>query len=96
MKDFKMPVAVITFLAAQAGGMVWFLSGMEGRVKTLEGKRLGDVEMIAKENRRYIREVIQPSYNISDNLVQTHTIKCLVKSRWLGRRTRECKHDFAK
>ena len=49
MKDFKMPVAVITFLAAQAGGMVWFLSGMEGRVKTLEGKRLGDVEMIAKE-----------------------------------------------
>ena len=46
--------------------MVWFLSGMEGRVKTLEGKRLGDVEMIAKENRRYIREVIQPSYNISD------------------------------
>ena len=66
MKDFKMPVAVITFLAAQAGGMVWFLSGMEGRVKTLEGKRLGDVEMIAKENRRYIREVIQPSYNISD------------------------------
>ena len=26
MKDFKMPVAIITFLAAQAGGMVWFLS----------------------------------------------------------------------
>ena len=24
MKDFKMPVAIITFLAAQAGGMVWF------------------------------------------------------------------------
>ena len=74
MKDFKMPVAVITFLAAQAGGMVWFLSGMEGRVKTLEGKRLGDVEMISKENRRYIREVIQPSYNISDAWEQTHTL----------------------
>ena len=28
MKDFKMPVAIITFLAAQAGGMVWFLSGL--------------------------------------------------------------------
>ena len=46
------------------------LSGMEGRVKTFEGKRLGDVEMIAKENRRYIREVIQPSYNISDAWVK--------------------------
>ena len=59
MKDFKMPVAVITFLAAQAGGMVWFLSGMEGRVKTLEGKRLGDVEMIAKENRDWMQSVIE-------------------------------------
>ena len=36
MKDFKMPVAVITFLAAQAGGMVWFLSGLQSRVKALE------------------------------------------------------------
>ena len=31
MKDFKMPVAIITFLAAQAGGMVWFLSGLQSR-----------------------------------------------------------------
>ena len=29
MKDFKVPVAMITFLAAQAGGMVWFLSGLQ-------------------------------------------------------------------
>ena len=49
MNNLKMPVAVITFLAAQAGGMVWFLSGMEGRVKTLEGKRLTDIELIGKE-----------------------------------------------
>ena len=82
MKDFKMPVAVITFLAAQAGGMVWFLSGMEGRVKTLEGKRLGDVEMIAKENRRYIREVIQPSYNISDAWANPHFDAWLKQGGW--------------
>ena len=36
MKDFKVPVAMITFLAAQAGGMVWFLSGLQSRVKALE------------------------------------------------------------
>ena len=36
MKDFKVPVAMITFLAAQEGGMVWFLSGLQSRVKALE------------------------------------------------------------
>ena len=91
MKDFKVPVAVITFLAAQAGGMVWFLSGMEGRVKTLEGKRLGDVEMIANENRRYIREVIQPSYNISDAWYNPHYKMWVEQGGWSE--VKECKHD---
>ena len=40
MKDFKVPVAMVTFLAAQAGGMVWFLSGIQNRVQALEGERL--------------------------------------------------------
>ena len=62
MKDFKVPVAVITFLAAQAGGMVWFLSGIQNRVQSLEGERLNNVEVTASENRRYIREVITVSY----------------------------------
>ena len=31
-----MPVAIITFLAAQAGGMVWFLSGLQSRDKNLK------------------------------------------------------------
>ena len=35
MKDFKVPVAVITFLVAQAGGMVWFLSGIQNRGQSL-------------------------------------------------------------
>ena len=43
MKDFKVPVAVITFLVAQAGGMVWFLSGIQNRVSLLEGQRLNNV-----------------------------------------------------
>ena len=38
MKDFKMPVAIITFLAAQAGGMVWFLSGYRVEFKHLKEK----------------------------------------------------------
>ena len=67
MKDFKVPVAVITFLAAQAGGMVWFLSGIQNRVQLLEGQRLNNVEVTASENRRYIREVIMPSYKINPN-----------------------------
>ena len=82
MNNLKMPVAVITFLAAQAGGMVRFLSGMEGRVKTLEGKRLTDIELIGKENRRYIREVIQPSYNISDAWANPHFDAWLKQGGW--------------
>ena len=54
MKDFKMTVAIITFLAAQAGGMVWFLSGLQSRVATLEHSD-SVIEMTASENRRYIR-----------------------------------------
>ena len=45
MKDFKIPVAMVTFLAAQAGGMVWFLSGIQNRVQALEGERLNNVEV---------------------------------------------------
>ena len=88
MKDFKIPV--ITYILAVQGGMVWFLSGMEGRVKTLEGKRLGDVDLIVKENRRYIREVIHPSYNISDSWNNPHYNNWL-KARWLGRRKTKMK-----
>ena len=61
MKDFKVPVAVITFLAAQAGGMVWFLSGIQNRVSLLEGQRLNNVEVTASENRRYCLLYTSPS-----------------------------------
>ena len=91
MKDFKVPVAVITFLAAQAGGMVWFLSRMEERVQLLEGKRLSTVEMTSSENRRYIREVIMPSYNISDSWNNPHYTMWIDQGGWSD--IRECKHD---
>ena len=82
MKDFKMPVAVITFLAAQAAASVWYLGGINNRVSSLEGKRLSDVELTAKENRRYIREVIQPSYNISDAWANPHFEAWLKQGGW--------------
>jgi len=91
MKDFKMPVAIITFLAAQAGGMVWFLSGIQNRVQALEGERLNNVEVTASENRRYIREVIMPSYNISDAWYNPHYKMWLEQGGWSE--VRECKHD---
>ena len=33
MKDLKIPVAVLTFLAAQLGGAIWWASQVDGRVK---------------------------------------------------------------
>tara|TARA_Y100000991_G_C21875766_1_gene307273 strand:+ start:548 stop:790 length:243 start_codon:yes stop_codon:yes gene_type:complete len=61
VKDFKIPFAVISFLAVQLGGAIWWASQVDGRVRTLETQSLN----IAKENRRYIQEVIMPSYNIN-------------------------------
>ena len=90
MKDFKMPVAIITFLAAQAGGMVWFLSGLQSRVTTLEYAD-SVIEMTASENRRYIREVIMPSYNISDSWNNPHYTMWIDQGGWAD--IRECKHD---
>ena len=90
MKDFKVPVAMVTFLAAQAGGMVWFLSGLQSRVATLEHSD-SVIEMTASENRRYIREVIMPSYNISDAWYNPHYKMWLEQGGWSD--IRECKHD---
>ena len=68
MKDLKIPFAVISFLVVQLGGAVWWASQVDGRVGTLEEQSLN----IAKENRRYISEVIIPSYEISDSWDNPH------------------------
>ena len=61
MKDLKVPFAIVSFLLVQGAGAVWWASQVDGRVKNLETQSLN----IAKENRRYIKEVVMPSYNIS-------------------------------
>ena len=63
MKDLKIPFALVSFLLVQGAGVVWWSSQIDGRVKTLEAESLS----IARENRRYIQEVIMPSYEISDS-----------------------------
>ena len=47
----------------KTSGAVWWSSQIDGRVKTLEAESLN----IARENRRYIEQVIQPSYGISSS-----------------------------
>ena len=40
MKDLKIPAAILTFLAAQLGGAVWWSAQMDRRVQTLEAESL--------------------------------------------------------
>ena len=61
MKDLKIPFAIVSFLLVQGAGAVWWASQVDGRVKNLETQSLN----IARENRRYIEQVVQPSYGIS-------------------------------
>ena len=58
MKDLKIPAAVLTFLAAQLGGAVWFASQLESRVSTLEDSSL----KIAKENRSFLVNEVIPAF----------------------------------
>ena len=78
MKDLKIPFAVISFLAVQLGGAIWWASQVDGRVNNLETQSLN----IAKENRRYIREVIMPSYEISDSWDNPHHNNWLKAGGW--------------
>ena len=58
MQDLKIPAAVLTFLAAQLGGAVWFASQLESRVSTLEDSSL----KIAKENRSFLVNEVIPAF----------------------------------
>ena len=51
----SLPIPLLTFLAAQVGAAVWWGAQIDAKVKLVE------------ENRRYIQEVVIPSYEISDN-----------------------------
>tara|TARA_Y200000002_G_C22500625_1_gene586995 strand:+ start:420 stop:662 length:243 start_codon:yes stop_codon:yes gene_type:complete len=78
VKDFKIPFAVISFLAVQLGGAVWWASQVDGRVKNLETQSLN----IAKENRRYIEQVVQPSYGIGKNWKNQYHDEWVLKGGW--------------
>ena len=78
MKDFKIPFAVISFLAVQLGGAIWWASQVDGRVRTLETKSLS----VAQENRRYIEQVVQPSYGIGKNWKNQYHDEWVRKGGW--------------
>ena len=78
MKEFKIPFAVISFLAVQLGGAIWWASQVDGRVRTLETKSLS----VAQENRRYIEQVVQPSYGIGKNWKNQYHDEWVLKGGW--------------
>ena len=78
MKDLKVPFAIVSFLLVQGAGAVWLASQVDGRVKSLETLSLN----LAKENRRYIEQVIQPSYGISSSWKNQYHDEWVLKGGW--------------
>ena len=76
MNDLKIPFAIVSFLLVQLGA-VWWSSQIDGRVKTLR-----ESLNIARENRRYIEQVIQPSYGISSALKNQYHDEWVLKGGW--------------
>jgi len=66
----KIPFAVVSFLAVQLGGAIWWGVQIDHKVKLVE------------ENRRYIQEVVIPSYEISDNWDNPHYNNWLKAGGW--------------
>ena len=66
----KVPVAVLTFLAAQLAGAIWWGAQIDAKVKLVE------------ENRRYLAEVVIPSYEIGDNWDNPHHNNWLKAGGW--------------
>ena len=78
MKDLKIPFAIVSFLLVQGAGAVCWASHVDGRVKSLETLSLN----LAKENRRYIEQVIQPSYGISSSWKNQYHDEWVLKGGW--------------
>ena len=70
MNADKIPFAVISFLAVQLAGAVWWATGINAKVDLIE------------ENRRYIAEVVIPSYEIGDNWDNPHHNNWLKAGGW--------------
>ena len=70
----SIPIPVITFLVAQLGAAIWW-----GAQITSNSNFAADT---AVENRRYISEVVIPSYEISDNWDNPHYNNWLRAGGW--------------
>ena len=66
----KIPFAVISFLVVQLAGAVWWGAGVTKNAT------------LAAENRRYIQEVVIPSYEISDSWDNPHYNNWLKAGGW--------------
>ena len=66
----NIPIPVLTFLAAQLGAAVCGVAQIDHKVRLVE------------ENRRYIQEVVIPSYEISDNWNNPHYNNWLKAGGW--------------
>ena len=66
----NIPIPVITFLVAQLGAAIWWAAGINAKVDLIE------------ENRRYIAEVVIPSYEIGDNWDNPHHNNWLKSGGW--------------
>ena len=73
----NLPIPLLTFLAVQVGGAVWFAAQLESRVYNLETEDYTSQLQMIKENRRYI-----PSYEISDNWDNPHYNNWLKAGGW--------------
>ena len=74
MNADKIPFAVISFLAVQLAGAVWWGAQITSTANF--------AEETAIENRRYISEVVIPSYEISDNWDNPHYNNWLRAGGW--------------
>ena len=74
MNADKIPFAVISFLAVQLAGAVWWGAQITSTANF--------AEETAVENRRYISEVVIPSYEISDNWDNPHYNNWLKAGGW--------------
>ena len=74
MNADKIPFAVISFLAVQLAGAVWWGAQITSTANF--------AEETAIENRRYISEVVIPSYEISDSWDNPHYNNWLKSGGW--------------
>ena len=66
----NIPIPILTFLAVQLGGAIWWGAQIDYKVRLVE------------ENRGYIQEVVIPSYEIGDNWNNPHHNNWLKSGGW--------------